>query len=212
MSRMMRTGFHAILLVSLMCAPAYESATQEVVRRSQQGPRAHTAAWAGFRSPAGDFTVSLPGAPIEATQQVATDSGTVPIRTYQVMTETAVYQISRSDLPEHVGTPTELRELYDDGRDTRLEDEGVLLIGERDIRLGGYPGREVTLSESGRATRIRWFMVGTRLYEVTVAMNTGQPPAMRAATLGRETIRFLDTFRLMRTRSPRRTSARKAGR
>lgn len=69
-------------------------------------------------------------------------------------------------------------------------------MSERDVRLGGYAGREITFESASGVERVRWFVVGKRLYEIRIAIGGVGTAEERDYALLRETRRFLDRFRL----------------
>jgi hypothetical protein len=128
------------------------------------------------------------------------EADTVPHRTFRVTDETATYMISRSDFPDGVTNLAEARGFYDEGRDTNLEDEGSRLLSEREVRLGNYIGREITIISPNGTERVRWFAIGKLLYEIRITIDIAEPK-QRDAALAKETTRFLDRFRLTDTRT-----------
>lgn len=209
------TVARGLLSIILLVACGATSTAQRRVERRHRPPAGSDAgaAWLLFHSPENDFTARFPEEPWEQARQITDESGTAHIRTYQVTDATATYQIARSDFAVPVTSAKEMRDLYDGGRTVSLEDAGTRLLAERDVRRGGYRGREITFRSANGVERVRWFAVGTRLYEIRIAIDDRHmTTAKRDAALAGETQRFVDSFRLTDRHAPQFETPRQTSR
>jgi hypothetical protein len=159
---------------------------------AQAGAQEPAAAWKPFTSSAGKFTVLLPGTPVEQRQPVQTALG--PVETILFVLELkpskTSYAVSWSEFSPAALKPGSEAKRLDNARDRVVAGTKGILKGEKRIALRGYPGREVEIDLDGKArVRARIFAVKNRLYQVIV-LGPGN------WVDGKETSRFLDSFRL----------------
>ncbi len=150
------------------------------------------AAWKPFSSPAGHFTVLLPGVPLEQKQSVKTSIGTVELILFilEVKKAQGSYVVGYSELPEPaVQVGTEEKRL-DNARDGAVASAKGKLKSEKRIALQGHHGRDLLIEVDGKhVIRTRFYAVKNRLYQVLAV-----GPADWVAA--RESSKFLDSFKL----------------
>lgn len=146
----------------------------------------------------------MPGTPSLVAGDMETGSGKVFSTRYILETASGSYIVGYTDFPAAIDDPAKIKQAMDISRENLLKD-GTKLLGEKDIVLDGYPGRELLLHGEGMVGRIRSYMVKTRHYQlmlvtpVNVAFKTGQPSAdPKDRTDLYETIsrKYLDSFKL----------------
>jgi hypothetical protein len=147
-----------------------------------------------FISKAGNFSIYLPAKPEHKVVEV----GTVKEKQHQFKVGTAdrgVYLISYQDNPNLQGsTPKQLVAALESGRD-RLPEvfRGKLLKSESVTLNKTHPGLDfrVTIPQANGEARCRFYMVGTRLYQI---MAIGVPEFANS----NEATHVIDSFKLLR--------------
>jgi hypothetical protein len=89
-----------------------------------------------------------------------------------------------NDYPEFVVSSSDVGNMLDGARDGAVSNVGGTLLSENQIRLQGYPGRELWIEadvdgQEGLA-RARIFLVGRRMYQILVAGPKSQFPSQDA--------------------------------
>jgi TonB family protein len=165
-------------------------------------------AWKEFSSPAGGFTVLMPGTPKLTTVEVETALGKLPHARYALVTGTTAYLVSYTDLPYKSEDPKAVKHALDAGRDNVLAQGpsmSIKLLSEREIALEGHAGREWLFHGKGFVLRIRAYYVNGRIYQLvlsgppSVVFKNGRPsadPQDRTEFYEMISARFLDSFKL----------------
>jgi hypothetical protein len=146
-----------------------------------------------FKSEAGRFSIHLPGNP----EHEVTEVGTAKEKQHQFKTGTehGVYLVSYQDNPNLQGsTPQQLMAALESGR-ARLQKvfRGELLESESVTLNKTYPGLNfrLTIPQANGEARCRFYMVGTRLYQI-MAIGAPEFPNSNQAT------QVIDSFKLLR--------------
>jgi hypothetical protein len=149
------------------------------------------AGWRVFTSKEGAFTVALPGKPAESKQRVQTATATLEVYLFVVdAKDDGAFVVSYCDLPaDEVKAGTESKRL-DLARDGAVSNARGKLRGEKEIKLDGYPGRDLDIeTDKGQRIRMRIVAAKQRLYQ---AMAMGAPLFAQS----KDATVFLDSLRL----------------
>ena len=129
------------------------------------------------------WVVELPSSPTRVEATHPSPLGDLPaITTYARLGGMKRFTISVADAGEPVDAAAWTRM----ARDRVLEETRLTLESEKPITHAGFPGTELTLSNSYRTGTVRIFVVGNRLYRLSAT----------APEVGEEQRRFLDSFKL----------------
>ena len=145
-----------------------------------------------FSSEAGKFSIRLPGKPrYEAT--TVGDAKEVQHQ-YQVTGQQGVYLISHQENPNlRGGAPKDLQAALQIGRDGMQKAFRGEVLESKDTTLDGkHPGLSfrLTIPQAGGEARCRFYMVGTRLYQI-LAIGTPEFVSSDQST------RILASFKLL---------------
>jgi hypothetical protein len=146
-----------------------------------------------FKSKEGKFSIHLPAKP----KHEITEVGTAKDKQHQfkVGTDQGVYLISYQDNPNLQGsTPKQLMAALESGRDRSREVFRGKLLESKSVTLDKtHPGLNfrVTLPQAKGEARCRFYMVGTRLYQIMVI---GVPEFANS----NEATQVIDSFKLLR--------------
>jgi len=158
--------------------------------------------WKEFISTDGSFKVLMPGAPKDVSQPIDNKPGSAVAHLYALTTGTAEYAVGYTPFGRDLETLQSSKTTLDGIRDRILAKENGKLLSEEDISAGGHPGRAMVIEVSDGIFRDRLFLIGNRLYSVTVFMPNVKAQK-KAFTEGirksQESVanRFLDSFRLL---------------
>ncbi|MDW8365330.1 MAG: hypothetical protein RMK49_05760 [Abditibacteriales bacterium] len=152
-----------------------------------------TDSWKEFRSPAGRFSVRLPGAPKEDKQAIDTAAGKIDmfLFTYEVSNDVA-YLIIYSDYPEDLIVNADKTKMLDGARDGAVKNVKGTLRSEKNISLSGWLGREIVIDtpdDPASTIKSRMYLVKNRLYQVMAVMPKGKETS-------KDVDKFLDSFKL----------------
>jgi hypothetical protein len=83
------------------------------------------------------------------------------------------------------------KQVFDSSRDGAIANLAGKLASEKDIKLGGHPGREIRIEVANgkQLFRVRVYLVDQRLYQVVILGTKEQATS-------KEADKFLDSFRL----------------
>jgi len=161
------------------------------------------AGWIAFTAPDGNFTGRLPKEPEVDEQAVPTEAGDIQIVMYLVENNDRAVMLSHNEFPEAVaeaiatGDDTLIQGVLDGGRDGAVGNVSGTLQDEKQITVGGYPGREFTFSVDSSASPTgeaitgiaRVILTTDRLYQlISLATGDETDPALVQA--------FFDSFQL----------------
>jgi hypothetical protein len=152
--------------------------------------RAEEEKWQTFTSKEGRFSVSLPGKPMEKTEQVAAPGGKKKeLRTFTLASASdQIYHLNYHDYPKDVIQEDKNKEAAFDALRKAL---GGKVLSEKKITVGKSkaPGRELLIELATKNLyRARVFFIGNRLFQV-VAMGSEE------FARGKKADRFLDSFK-----------------
>jgi hypothetical protein len=146
-----------------------------------------------FKSKAGNFSIHLPAKP----EHEMTEVGTAKEKQHQfrVGTDQGVYLVSYQDNPNLQGsTPKQLMAALESGRDRLQEVFRGQLLESKNVTLNKtHPGLDfkMTIPQANGEARCRFYMVGTRLYQI---MAIGVPEFANS----NEATQVIDSFKLLR--------------
>jgi predicted Ser/Thr protein kinase len=148
--------------------------------------------WQKFSSPAGRFSVLLPGAPSEETLNQETELGIVPTHNHTVLGGKTMYRVSYADFPGIVFEADQVDKALEGAQKGIVNGvPGCKVLRQQDITLAGNRGREVDIEVPNIQclARVRAYLVGGRLYTVIMRVpdSTPSPPEMET---------FFGSFRL----------------
>jgi serine/threonine-protein kinase len=149
------------------------------------------AAWQEFSSAEGNFAVLMPGTPSYEKKSQSTALGPIDMHMFTLnLKRDAVYMVMYSDYPEIV-TRAKPVDLLDGGRNGALSNTKGKLVGEQNMSLDGFPGREIVIEVPGKGLmKLRAFMVRQRLFQV-MAVGTKEKIDHE------DTAKYLTSFRLL---------------
>jgi hypothetical protein len=123
-----------------------------------------------------------------------TPVGSLNLYTYALDMGELSYMVAYSDYPSNLVRYADVDEMLDGARDGAVDNVDGTLVGERKIRLQGYPGRELwieaTMAGKQGLAQARIYMVGSRLYQIIAGGLKDSFPAGDAE-------RFLNSFLLV---------------
>ena len=145
-----------------------------------------------FVAPSGEFSLQMPGIPVEQVQSIATEIGTLEIHIFMVDLPNAAYLVSYTDYPAEIITQLDPQTLLDGARDDELNKIEGAIIEEIPADLNGHPGRAVraAIANGQGIIRFRHYLVGNRLYQVAII---GDPTAV----VIEQATTFLNSLRLI---------------
>lgn len=156
---------------------------------AQDGP----AELAKFTSKAGKFSIKLPGKP--EYEETTVGDAEEPQYQFKLGSEQGVYLVSYQENPNLKGaTPEQLAAALESGRDRLLKVfRGKLLENEVVELAEEHPGLSfrITIPQASGEARCRFYLVGTRLYQV-MAMGVPDFAGSDQAT------KVLDSFQLLK--------------
>jgi hypothetical protein len=165
--------------------------------------------WKPFSSKEGRFSVLMPGTPRESQMIWNLETGDDIVYLFTVTREEAEYMVwyvdfepptrrldddgQSSNFPDILpNTPEKMTDvLVNAGTDSYSTPSDCRLISEQSIRLGSYPGREISLRlPSGPLVRRRLYLVNRRAYILSV--RTTQERFLSKTIEG-----FMNSFKLL---------------
>ena len=149
--------------------------------------------WQPYTGPDGSFSVQMPGTPEEQKQALYNDLfGNFTAYIYAVDYDSTTYMVVFTQYPESISAISTPFELLDNARDGAVANVQGTLVDEKVIRLGDYPGKEITirLPAAGMLADVRMYVVDTRLYQVMVTSPEANFSQKAADT-------FLDSFAII---------------
>ncbi len=148
-----------------------------------------------FSPPEGDFSVFFPGEPSLTTQDVSTPVGKITVNMYLYEKREYACLVGYSDYPNEMIKQVETRTLLDGAVNGAMGNVKGKVESQQDISLGIHVGREIEFSfppsakmPSGGNGKARFFMVGSRLYQLVMVGRN-----VRSSS---ETDHFLNSFAL----------------
>lgn len=170
-----------ILLLSAICLILFSGCEKK------SPPKTSTA----FRPPGGNFSINMPGTPVESSHITRTENGNILYSSYNLDAGDAWYGVQYSEYPQgHMDDRSPDEMLRGAIRACEMGFEAKL-TGKTEILLGEYPGQEVTFKQSGGLIVIksRLFLVRDRLYQVTARVANTEKGLKQAQE-------YLDSFQV----------------
>lgn len=148
-------------------------------------------AWKPLTSQEGRFSLLMPGAPKEQSQEVATPAGTIKMTMYVLEQGESAWFATFNDYPAEVIQKADAETLLNGARDGAIGTVQGKLLAEKKIAIDTYPGRELEFEAQGGAflARSRIYLVKERLYQIMIL-------SPKAQGLPKDTGKFLDSFKL----------------
>jgi hypothetical protein len=150
------------------------------------------AEWKELAPKDGGFSVMMPGAPIEQKESLRLPSGPVDLLIYAVerkRDETAFIAMY-CELPEAVFKNGTNEKRLDYARNRAVAATKGKLTGEKKLKLGANPGRELLFEVEGKGqVRQVLYVVKDKLYQLLVA-------GPKEKTMSKDADRFLQSFKL----------------
>jgi hypothetical protein len=146
--------------------------------------------WKEFASQEGRFKVLMPGTPKQDKFDTESDFGKGVLYMNSIAVGKTMYGANYCDFPAEI-KKAPIKQVFDSSRDGAVANMQGKLAGEKDIKLGDYPGREIQIDVAGgkQLFRARVYLVDQRLYQVVV-MGT------KEAATSKDADKFLDSFKL----------------
>jgi TonB family protein len=167
--------------------------------QTQPRPAAPEALWKEFSSTAGRFKVALPGDPTESSETTEYSFRKFKRYTFTLGTGFGAFHVSYSDIPVILAEPDDVKEFLD--HHMHEAEVGAFrgrLLSKTEIELDGFPGRELIALTPNSMSRMRYYLVGQRFYQI--AISTPIDTAKNAAEMDRSreliTAKFFDSFKL----------------
>jgi hypothetical protein len=155
--------------------------------------------WKRFSSPAGGFSILMPGTPIQSQKKVNTKNGAVEVNIFIVERpqDEVKYTIAYIDYPEDyieiLKRNNLVEQAIDAGKKTALQNANGTLISETKISLGDYLGKEINYTKPGdKIVKHRIFLVERRLYQVSAETTKKKQKYLTKSIIG-----FCDSFTLL---------------
>jgi hypothetical protein len=142
----------------------------------------------------GRFAVDFPGKVIESVQTVDTSAGPASAHIYQhTAGGKATYTALYSDYPPGAIGGSAAEAIYEGAINGALGKAGGTLRSSSKIETSGVAGREAVFDapDKKESVRVRYFLVGDRLYQVAYDGPQGSEAGKDATT-------FLDSFKILR--------------
>ncbi len=154
--------------------------------------------WRRFESSEGGFSVLFPGEPKTLHQSISLpDAMTSQVTMLYVFRqqEAILYAVAFNDYEFLEGvplTPELIETSLNSGRDAMLKATKAKLMEERSVQLGKAVGKEIRFRQTnGLIGRTRFFLIGKRLYQVMVIVDSSREPHLTKSIEG-----FLTSFQL----------------
>lgn len=147
------------------------------------------AKWRSFTSPAGDFSVLMPGKPQAIETVHKSFVGAVKETNYTVTSDGATYSASYSELPGIAVSLGGSHTIFNKAKEGLLKEAGGTENSFTETSLGSSEGRELSFTLNGGGTgKARFFLIDKRLYVVVANGPSGAAAAVS---------RFLNSFKLL---------------
>src|SRR5215831_16889603 len=149
--------------------------------------------WKEFSSTAGRFKVTLPGDRSETSKTLESSLGKIKCHTFTSWTPFASFIVSYSELPVILTEPGQVKEFLDHMHEGEVKASQGKLLSMTEIELDGYPGREFIVELPDSMFRMRYYLVGSRFYQIAVrTINTAEV----ARSMVEMTDEFFASFKL----------------
>ncbi len=158
------------------------------------GLAAHYASGDVLTNQDGRFTVNFPGKATESTQRINTQKGVAVAHIYKYQASNrATYTALYSDYPPGSVGPSPAETIYDGAINGALGQANGTLKSSTKVEANGLVGREAVFDAPSQkeSVRVRYFLIGDRLYQVAYNGPTGSESGKNANA-------FLESFKIAR--------------
>ena len=158
--------------------------------------------WKEVVSSDGTFKVLMPGIPTAVSQPIDNKQASAVARFQTLITKTAEYVVGFTTFERDLENMQSSKLTLDGIRDRIVIKESGKLLSETELSMEGHPGRALVIEVSDGIFRDQYFLVGNRLYTITIFT----PTVKVASSSEAEGIRkaqesaakkFLDSFKLL---------------
>jgi hypothetical protein len=152
--------------------------------------------WKRFTSDEGKFSVWFPGTPEETNLFLDAPFGKVQEHIFYVnLNPENSYAVGYCNSPKfsEFSKSSESKEFLKKCQEVIAEQEGRRIVYQKEIMIKNYPARDFEYVEGGKgnySARIRYILVGDRIYAVFVVFLTANPHKLDRAT-------FFESFSLV---------------
>ncbi len=130
-------------------------------------------AWKELSPPGAGFSVLMVGSPSYRTQEVGSGADRIVRHVYTAGSVNAKYLVMYADLSPYPKEPSSIGQVLDAGRAAVLAGgEGMTVLSEREIDVGGRGGRELMVDGGAKFYRVRFFFAGGRLFQLEIETPT----------------------------------------
>ena len=153
--------------------------------------------WVNVAPADSGFAILMPAKPSEKAEPLEGHPG-MENHLLTLETELGGYVISYLQFPEDITDPQLIKQMLDRGREGGIAKSGGELVGETEIKLNGYFGREWTLKlPGGLNLSARAYWVKRRLYQTVFVMSPKANDSPEVMKLRQQAgTKFLDSFTL----------------
>lgn len=154
---------------ALLCITMFALALGAVVAADDKADLQNAAQ--KFTSKEGRFTVSLPGKPKELNQKIQSAVGELTNYLFIVEADQGktAYLVAYCDFPPESINNSNAKAMLEGGRDSAIKNLQGELISSKEIKLDKtHPGLEFKIKISLGLYRSRAYLVGPRMYQVTI--------------------------------------------
>lgn len=125
--------------------------------------------WTEFKSDEGRFSVLMPDKPLSQRSIIETPQGRLEQNVFTASHNFLVCMIAYTDFPKPALVANDVDGVFDSIRDQFIKQAGGKLASESSLSLDGNPGREIRVHLFRGELRMRLFLVGNRLYLLSLA-------------------------------------------
>lgn len=172
--------------------PKKEINVEEIDKLINPGPPV----WSEFRSDEGRFSVSMPEKPASHTSTMETPQGRFVQHVFIASPYPLVCMVAYTDFPKQTLVANDVDGFFDSIRDQFIKEVSGKLASESSVSLDGHPGREIKAHMFSGELRLRVFLVGDRMYLVSLMKMDKAFESDEAAK------RFFGSFKLTPTTKP----------
>lgn len=126
--------------------------------------------WSEFRSDEGRFSVLMPQKPVSQKATTETPQGRFEQHIFLATHMPFVCMVAYGDLPKTLLASNNVDGLFDEIRDLFVKQVSGKLASQNSLSLDGHPGRDIKVHMLEGELRLRLFMVGDRLYQLSIIM------------------------------------------
>lgn len=144
--------------------PREDITTEDIDKLLNPGPPV----WTEFRSEGGGFTISMPDKPISQAATIETSHGRFVQQAFIASHHSIICLAAFTDVPKNLLVANDLDGFFDGVRDRFIKEVGGKLASESSLSLNGHPGRAIKVHLFRGHLRLRLFLVGERLYQLSI--------------------------------------------